>query len=63
MLALGGQGEHQLAASLAFVKDNCLLGCVSKSVVSRLRNVIILFYLALVRLHLKCCILFRGWSS
>lgn len=52
-----------MAASLAFVKDNCLLGCVSKSVVSRLRNVIILFYLALVRLHLKCCILFRGWSS
>ena len=45
------------------MKANCLLGYVSKSVVSRLREVIIHFYLALVRLHLKCCILFRGWST
>lgn len=31
------------------MKANCLLGCVSNSVVSRLREVIISFYLALVR--------------
>lgn len=61
MLAPGGQeGEHELSACFASTKDNCLLGCVSKSVASRLREVIIPFYLALVRLHLKCC---RGWST
>lgn len=64
MLAPGGQqGEHELAACLASMKANYLLVCVSKSVVSSLREVIIPFYLALVRLHLKCCIEFRGGST
>jgi len=52
----GQQGGQELAAWLASMKANCLLGCVSESVVSRLTEVILPFYSALVRLHLKCCI-------
>lgn len=39
--------------TLAAKRDNCNLGCVSRSVVSKSRKAIL--WLAVVRLHFKCC--------
>lgn len=45
---LGGSGGHQMNIStLATKKASCLLGCSKHSIVSRLREVALLLYLAL----------------
>ena len=49
----------QLCA-LTVQKVNCTLGCIKRSVASRLREVILLLYSAVVIPHLEYCI--HMWS-
>ena len=49
-------GQYALAAQ----KTNCILGCIKRIITSRLRDVILPLYSALMRSHLEYCIQFCG---
>lgn len=55
MLSVNQQGAP------AAQEVNRVLGCTTSGVASRLREVVLLFYSALVRSHLDCCI--QLWDS
>ena len=46
--------------ALAAQKTNCILVCFKRSVTSRLKEVILLLYSALVRAYLEYCVQFWG---
>ena len=55
-----GRFDVSWQRSLAAQKTNCILGCIKRSVSSRVREVTLSFYTALMRPHLVCCIQFWG---
>ena len=57
---LDGQLDVNQQGTLAAQKANCILGYIKRSVVSRLREVILPLNTALQRPHLKYCI--QMWS-
>ncbi|KAJ7403500.1 hypothetical protein BTVI_76466 [Pitangus sulphuratus] len=52
--------DRNQKCALAAQKADCVLGCIKSNVASRLMEVILPFYSALVRPHLECCIQLWG---
>ena len=57
---MNGELDMSQLCDLTAQKVNCTLGCIKRSVASRLREVILPLYSALVRPHLEYCV--QMWS-
>ena len=53
---MDGKLDISQQCALTAQKANCLLGCTKGSVASRLMEVILPLYSALVRPHMECCV-------
>ncbi|GAB0186270.1 cAMP-dependent protein kinase inhibitor alpha [Grus japonensis] len=56
----GCEGQHEAAVCAHSPESNHILGCIKRNVTSRLREVILPIYSALMRPHLEYCIQLWG---
>ena len=57
---VGGKLDMSQQCALTTQKAKCILGCIKRSVASRLQEVILSLYSALVRPHQECCVRMRS---